>query len=52
MNRIIRCECGFIARSDTDDKVIEAIKDHMRDDHPVLLDQVSVEDLRTWIEVE
>jgi predicted small metal-binding protein len=52
MDRLIRCECGFIARSDTDENVIEEIKKHMTQDHPVLLDQVTTEDLRSWIEVE
>jgi hypothetical protein len=31
--------------------VTARIPDHMRSDHPELLDQVSDEDLRGWIEV-
>jgi len=52
MDRIIRCECGFVARSDTDESVIDAIRKHMTQDHPALLDQVTTEDLLSWIEVE
>ncbi len=52
MDRIIRCECGFIARGETDEAVIEAIRRHMSEDHPALLEQVDTEDLRSWIEVE
>jgi len=52
LNRLIRCECGFIARSDTDDKVIAKIREHMGEDHPALLNEVSVEDLRSWIEID
>ncbi len=51
MDRIIRCECGFVARADTDDRVIEEIRDHMRLDHPALLGQVDTEDLKGWIEI-
>ncbi len=52
MDRVIRCECGFVARGDTDEEVIETIRQHMREDHPALLEQVATEDLRGWIEVE
>ena len=52
MARIIRCECGFVARGDTEEEVIEAIRGHMRTDHPALLDSVSREDLVGWMQVE
>jgi predicted small metal-binding protein len=52
MERIIRCECGFVARGDTDEKVIEEIRAHMKEDHPELLQQVAREDLLSWIEVK
>jgi predicted small metal-binding protein len=52
MARLINCECGFVARGDTDDEVIDSIRDHMRSDHPALLDSVSRDDLLGWIKVE
>jgi predicted small metal-binding protein len=52
MAKIIRCECGFVARGDSDEKVIETIRGHMRTDHPALLDSVSREDLLGWMQVE
>ena len=52
MARIIRCECGFVARGDSDDQVIETIRGHMRTDHPALLESVSREDLIAWMQVE
>jgi predicted small metal-binding protein len=52
MAKLIRCECGFIARGDNDDQVIGAIRDHMSSDHPALLDTVNREDLLGWIQVE
>ena len=50
MAKQIDCECGFVARGDSENEVIARIRDHMRSDHPELLEQVSDEDLRGWIE--
>jgi predicted small metal-binding protein len=50
MAKQITCECGFVARSDTDEGVIAGIREHMRQDHPELLESVSREDLLGWIE--
>ena len=52
MARLIRCECGFVARGDSDDEVIGVIRDHMREDHPALLETVAADELRGWIELE
>jgi predicted small metal-binding protein len=52
MAKLIRCECGFVARGEADDQVIEVIRGHMATDHPALLDAVSQEDLLGWIQVE
>jgi predicted small metal-binding protein len=52
MARLINCECGFVARGDTDDEVIDVIRGHMRSDHPALLDTVGREDLLGWISIE
>jgi len=52
MAKMIRCECGFVARGENDDGVIRTIRDHMSTDHPALLDTVSREDLLGWIQVE
>jgi predicted small metal-binding protein len=52
MARLIRCECGFIARGDSDDHVIGVIRGHMTTDHPALLNTVSRDDLLGWIQVE
>ena len=52
MARIIRCECGFVARGETDQEVIDAIRAHMGTDHPTLLESVGQEDLLGWIQLE
>jgi predicted small metal-binding protein len=50
MAKQITCECGYVARADSDDEVVEQIRQHMRSDHPELLESVSREDLLGWIE--
>jgi predicted small metal-binding protein len=52
MAKLIRCECGFVARGDTDDEVVAAIREHMAADHPALLDSVSRDDLIGWIQFD
>lgn len=50
--KVIRCECGFVARGHSDDEVIRAIRQHLASDHPALLESVTSEDLLSWIQVE
>jgi predicted small metal-binding protein len=50
--KLIRCECGYVARGDNDDKVVGMIRGHMATDHPALLDTVSQEELVSWIHAE
>ena len=50
MAKIINCECGYVARADSDDEVIALIEDHMRTDHPDLVGKVSRDDLLGWIQ--
>jgi predicted small metal-binding protein len=52
MAKLIRCECGFVARGDSDDQVAGMIRGHMASDHPALLSAVSREDLLSWIQAE
>jgi predicted small metal-binding protein len=46
----ITCECGFIARGETNDEVIVHIREHLAADHPAMLDEVSREELLGWVE--
>ena len=50
--KLIRCECGYVARGDSDDLVVGMIRGHLASDHPALLESVSREDLISWIKVE
>jgi predicted small metal-binding protein len=51
MSQQIRCECGYIARANSDDEVVALIREHMRTDHPELLNTISEDQIRDWIEV-
>jgi predicted small metal-binding protein len=50
--KLIRCECGYIARGDNDDQVLGAIRGHMATDHPAVLASVTQQDLLSWIVTE
>ncbi len=50
--KLIRCECGYIARGDNDDQVVGAIRGHMATDHPAVLASVTQQDLLSWIVTE
>jgi predicted small metal-binding protein len=50
MAKQINCECGYVARGESEDEVVQRIREHMRTDHPELLAHVSDQDLRGWIE--
>lgn len=50
--KLIRCECGYVARGDSDDQVVGEIRGHMASDHPALLKTVSQQDLLSWIQTE
>lgn len=52
MAKLIRCECGYIARGTTDDEVVDLIRTHMATDHPSVLRAVSREDLLGWVQIE
>lgn len=50
--KLIRCECGYVARGDNDDQVVGMIRSHMSSDHPALLAAVSQQDLLSWVQAE
>jgi predicted small metal-binding protein len=50
MAKQINCACGHVARGEKETEVVGRIRDRMRSDHPELLEKVSDEDLRGWIE--
>jgi predicted small metal-binding protein len=50
--KLIRCECGYVAKGASDEEVVEAIREHLASDHPALLETVSRQDLLSWVQAE
>jgi hypothetical protein len=50
--KLIRCECGYVARGDNADQVVGIIRGHIASDHPALLETVSRQDLLSWVQSE
>lgn len=51
MSRQIKCECGFVARGQTDDEVVAQIEGHIRNDHPELVETLTRDEIASWVEV-
>jgi predicted small metal-binding protein len=49
--RQVKCECGYVARAETDEDVLAKIRDHIRSDHPELHDKISDEQILSWVEL-
>lgn len=47
----IQCECGYVARGETDDAVVGQIREHLQLDHPDVARTVNDDAIRSWIEV-
>jgi predicted small metal-binding protein len=45
MAKQIICQCGFVARGESLDDVIQVIEGHMQSDHPELVGEVTRQDL-------
>ncbi len=52
MAKVIRCECGYVARAETDDELVAAAERHIESDHPDLAGQMGREDLLAMKEEE
>jgi predicted small metal-binding protein len=51
MSRQIKCECGFVARGESDTEVVAQIESHIRSDHPELVEALSRDEIASWVEV-
>lgn len=48
MAKVIKCECGYVARGETDGKLLAEANEHIRADHPDLVGRITDEDLSRW----
>jgi hypothetical protein len=51
MTRQVKCECGYVARGETDDAVVDLIEAHVASDHPELVGSVTRSTITRWIEL-
>lgn len=52
MAKVIRCECGYVARGADEETLLAEAKRHIESDHPELVDQVTRDDLLAMAEEE
>jgi predicted small metal-binding protein len=50
MNQV-SCECGYSARDDDEDQIVDVVLQHVASDHPDLAASVTPDVVRGWIEV-
>jgi predicted small metal-binding protein len=50
MPMLIRCDCGYIVRGETEEELIAAAREHIREAHPDQHAKVSDEDLLAMAE--
>ena len=51
MRNQVSCECGYVVTDESEDRTVDTVLAHVRSDHPDLVDQVSPDVVRGWIEV-
>jgi predicted small metal-binding protein len=42
IQKIVKCQCGFIARSDSDDKLVAELQKHAKEDHKMDLSREQI----------
>ncbi len=52
MAKLIRCECGYVARGETDNELLTAAERHIESDHPDLVGRLGRDDLLAMAEEE
>jgi Protein of unknown function (DUF1059) len=48
---MIKCECGEVARAETDEDLIAAVENHVREQHPEMVGRLSREQILGMAEV-
>ena len=50
MSKVINCECGEAVRAESDDELVEKVKDHFGASHPEMAARVSRDDILAMAE--
>jgi predicted small metal-binding protein len=45
MAYVINCECGYVARGETEDDLVADAEQHIKDQHPEMADQMGREEI-------
>ena len=51
MLRQVNCECGYQARENDEATLVGTVQQHVRDSHPELVEHVTPDVIRGWIEL-
>jgi predicted small metal-binding protein len=51
MRSQVNCECGYLVRDDSEERVVSEVLHHVQTDHPDLVDQVTPDVVKGWIEL-
>lgn len=52
MAKVIKCECGYVARGETEEELIAEAERHIQSDHPDLVGRIGRDDLLAMAEEE
>jgi predicted small metal-binding protein len=52
MAQVIKCECGYVVRGESESELLELAGSHVRESHPDLVGKITDEDLLAMAEVE
>ena len=50
MAKVIKCECGYVVRGDTEEELLASAREHIREAHPDLVGKVEDDDLLAMAE--
>lgn len=51
MRNQVSCECGYVVADESEQRTVDTVLAHVRSDHPDLVEQVTPDVVRGWIEV-
>jgi predicted small metal-binding protein len=52
MAQLIKCECGYVVRGETEGELLERARSHVRESHPDLVGKVTNDDFLAMAEEE
>jgi predicted small metal-binding protein len=52
MAQLIKCECGYVVRGESESELLERAASHVRESHPDLVGKITNDDFLAMAEVE